>query len=455
MRTLYKVPKGAFDVENSEIKEFVVENGVFSFDFYKKVDKVETLEGYVYPGFIDAHAHLVGTGKKALIPPLDDVESMEELLQIASQNDYQVLRGWDDEKLGRYPTKEELNTIKHPLLVVRRCGHVGVANDAFMEMTGVKAKDGILKENDLAKALNSLSESEEELIQEIKAGEKEFFKYGVTSLHSDDMYSLPFEMIQKALRHAKIDVYEHYHVHSLKELNEFIQNGKQLPSIKILLDGSLGAHTAYLREPYADVPTQGVLNISEEEFLEIIKTADKNSIQACVHVIGDGALDIALEAFKNSNSSLRHRLIHVQIIHDDQIEKIKEEKIYLDVQPQFFVSDEKMAVERLGERVKHSYRFKEMMKMGIPIAFSSDSPVETPNPIEGIKVARRLGINAKDALDAYTTQGAYQEFGENKKGLFKEGAKADFVLLSDPIENEKAEVIATYKNGERVFYRER
>jgi predicted amidohydrolase YtcJ len=454
MRTLYKPLHGAYDSEKRNLKEFVVENGVFSFNFQGKVDEVKELNGYVYPGFIDSHAHLVGTGKKVLVPSLDEVESMEELLYLARTNEYKVLRGWNEEKLGRYPTKEELDSVSHPVIVVRRCGHVGVANTLFMKITGVQTEDGVLRENVLTAALNSLKEDENETIKALKAGEKEFFKYGVTSVHSDDMYSIAFENVQKALRRAKIDVYEHYHIHSLKELEEFIKMGKPLPSIKILLDGSLGAHTAYLREPYADAPSRGVLNFEEEEFLKIIKMSNENDIQTCVHVIGDGALDIALKAFEDTDSSLRHRLIHVQVCHDDQIEKIKEEKLLLDVQPQFFVSDEKMVVKRLSDRVQYSYRFKEMIERGIPTAFSSDSPVEIPNPLEGIKAARKMGISSDNALTSYTTQGAYQEFAENKKGRFKEGMKADFVVLSKPISDEETKVLATYKNGQLVFSNE-
>ena len=452
MKILYRPTNGAYDVIKGKIEEFAVENGTFSFDF-SNVKKIEEIKGYVYPGFIDAHAHLVGTGKKMLTPNLENVKSVEELLEIASKGTYTVLRGWNEEKLGRYPKKEELDEISRPLMVVRRCGHVGVANDAFMKMVNVKVQDGILRENLLTKALNALKEDEEELLKAVKAGEKEFFKHGVTSVHSDDMYSLRFESVKNALKQVKMDVYEHYHIHSLDELNEFIEMGKPLNSIKVLLDGSLGGHTAYLRKPYADAQTRGVLNFSMDEFTKIVKRADENGVQVVAHVIGDGALDMALRVFENTDPALRHRLVHVQISDEGQLHEIKEEKLCVDVQPQFFLSDEKMAIERLGDRSRFSYRFKEMIDLGIPTAFSSDSPVEIPDPLAGIRAAKRMSISVEESLKAYTLQGAYQEFSEEGKGLFAEGMKADFVVLSEPIEFETSKVIATYKNGEMVFSR--
>ena len=171
---------------------------------------------------------------------------------------------------------------------------------------------------------------------------------------------------------------------------------------------------------------------------EIVKIADAHGIQVVAHVIGDGALQMALKAFENSSLSLRHRLVHVQVAWLDQIEKIRNLGLCADVQPQFFISDEKMALKRLGkERLKYAYPFKKMIDEGIHVAFSSDSPVEVPDP--------------SITLRAYTVEGAYQEFAENEKGGFEDGMKADFVVLSKPIEDGSAKVIATHKNGEKVY----
>ena len=94
---------------------------------------------------------------------------------------------------------------------------------------------------------------------------------------------------------------------------------------------------------------------------------------------------------------------------------------------------------------------KKMIDEGIHVAFSSDSPVEVPNPLKGFEAARELGMDFLTALRAYTVEGAYQEFVESEKSGFENGMKADFVVLSKPIEDGSAKVIATYKNGEKVY----
>ncbi len=451
MRTLYRA-KAVFEPRGKTLDEFVVEEGFFS-SFIGKIDREVYLDGYVYPGFIDAHAHLIGTGIKSLTPSLEEVKKIDELLEISSKAEVEILRGWNDEVLGRYPKKEELDEIDRPILLVRRCGHVGVANTLFLKKVDIESEDGVLKEEILAKALQSASENVENVKKAVKAGEKVFFSYGVTTVHSDDMYSLSLETVEEVLKTAVIDVYEHYHVHSLNELKRFIEE-KKTKSVKVLLDGSLGARTAYLRESYSDANgNKGMLNFSREEFKEIVRLANENDIQVAVHAIGDGALDVALEAFEGCKPELRNRLIHVQISHPEQIEKIKSLNLCVDVQPQFFTSDADMARKRLGERTKYAYKFKELLEIGIHTAFSSDSPVEIPDPLEGMRAAGKMNISVTESLKAYTFEGAYQEFSENEKGGFSDGMKADFVLFDLPIKSGNAILMETYKAGQLVWKR--
>ncbi len=451
MRVLFESSNVYDPVNGKQTGPFVVENGRFS-RCILGVDHVEKIDGYVYPGFIDSHAHLLETGMKVLNYSLEGLKSIDEILEIANQTDAMVLRGWSEELIGRYPTSEELDRIARPLIVIRRCGHVGVANKRFLRMLKLESDDGVLKEGFLSQALNSIPPIEvSEIKKALKAGEKDFFKHGVTTVHSDDMYRIPPDVVEDVISKSTIDVYEHYHIHTTDDLKDILSIRPR--SVKILVDGSLGARTAYLRTQYSDSPTRGILNFSLEELKKVVHESDRMGIQVVAHVIGDGALDVTLKAFEGTDPALRHRLVHVQIAWPEQIKKIKSLGLCVDVQPQFFVSDKKMAFERLGERVNHAYPFKALIESGIHVAFSSDSPVEFPNPLEGIKAAEELGIKVKDSVNAYTIEGAYQEFMENEKGRFEDGMMADFVVLSKPIDDGSAEVIATYKNGRKVWDR--
>jgi len=439
MKTLFK----AYNLS------FVVENDHFT-SSKEHFDREEKLNGYVYPGFIDSHAHMIGLGMKLITPDLEKARSIDEIIQIAQNSDAFVLRGWDDEILGRYPEKTLLDSIKRPLLLVRRCGHVGIANEEFLKLTGIHSEDGVLRENLLIKALERVRQDLEYLKKAVKSAENEFFKYGVTTVHSDDASNLSPEVVETLISNLKIDVYEHLHIHSLEEMKKYLSLKPK--SIKLLLDGSLGAKTAFLRSNYVNSNDRGMLNFDPEEFREIVNLANSNGIQIVTHAIGDGALDILLQSFESTNPNLRHRIVHVQMAWPDQIEKIKKMNLCVDVQPQFFISDEKMAKDRIGNRIKIAYPFKALIDAGIRTAFSSDAPVEIPDPLLGIRAAKKMGINPAISLLAYTTEGAFQEFGEDKKGKISEGMIADFVVLSKPIDDETAKVVATYKKGTKVWF---
>lgn len=426
---------------------FTVKNGYFT--SFGNFDEKAKLDGYVYPGFIDAHAHMIGLGLKLITPDLEKVSSIEELIKMAQNSDATILRGWNDEIIGRYPSKENLNLVDRPIMAVRRCGHVGVANEKFLKMTGIESNDGILRENILIKAVEKVKQDREYLKRAVNTAQDEFFKYGVTDVHSDDASNLSPNLVNDLLSDLEIDVYEHLHIRAFDEIKKLVELNPQ--SIKLIVDGSLGAKTAFLRSHYENSNERGMLNFNPDELKRIIHFADSNGIQVVAHAIGDGALDILLDAFESTNSELRHRIVHVQMAWPDQVERIKKMNLCTDVQPQFFVSDENMVKERIGKRTSIAYPFKMLLDYGIRTAFSSDAPVEIPDPLLGIKSSKKLKIDARTALNAYTVEGAFQEFKEDKKGKISEGMIADFVLLSKPIEDESTEVIATYKNGIKVW----
>ncbi len=446
MRVLFEARKFEEGSKFSE-KRFVVEDERFSYSS-RPVDRTERLDGYVYPGFIDAHAHLVGTGFKATTPSLEKIDSIGKIVDIANSSDTVVLRGWDDELIGRYPSKTELDRVDHPVIAVRRCGHVGVANQRFLGMTGVRSSDGILREKELSKALD-LPPDFERLQKAVHAAQREFFSHGVTSIHSDDVIGIPYETITELIAGLDLGVYEHVHVRTFGDTEKILALNPE--SVKILTDGSLGGRTAYLREPYDDSEGRGILNFSDDELKEMIGLSDSKGVQVVAHAIGDGALDLLLDAFEGTNPDLRHRVVHVQIADVDQIGRMKRLNLCADVQPQFFLSDKNMAKERLGDRIEKAYPFKKLIDTGIPTAFSSDSPVELPDPLAGIRAAKELGINAEESLRAYTREGAYQEFRENEKGGFEDGMIADFIVLSRPISDGETKVVATYKKGRKVW----
>ena len=96
----------------------------------------------------------------------------------------------------------------------------------------------------------------------------------------------------------------------------------------------------------------------------------------------------------------------------------------------------------------HLYPIGSLHRAGVPVAFSSDSPVIDPNPWPGICAAvtgmTRAGsvlnpnllgphrqIGALEALRMYTLAGAMAEGTHPLKGSIKPGKLADLILVDD------------------------
>jgi predicted amidohydrolase YtcJ len=416
---------------------------------------------YLYPGFIDSHVHLVGTGQKIKHPSIDMVRSTDELKEIIDSIDEPLimLRGWNEENTSFFPIRSILDecSTKKPILLIRNCGHIATVNSNLIEMFDIKSfgnseeydlEKGIIKGKTLEELKKMVKMNKSTLEANFKAGAKEFLKYGVTSVHSDDWYSTDLDVLMKVLNENKlIRVYEKIYTENFDALKLLINRNKNIfniekeflniKAIKIYLDGSLGSRTAYLKHPYADdKSTNGNIYFSEEELSNIIRTAEENGIQVMAHIIGDYALDIALKAFEKNmidNNPLRHRIIHLQVASKEQLKKIKKLNLYVSIQPIFFESDYNMAIKRLGAKrfASIGYKFSELLELGINFSLSTDSPIESLNPFLNIKVAEKF-MPRKEAFYRYTLSGAKSSFQENKVGSLEVGNFADaFVLPID------------------------
>lgn len=88
----------------------------------------------------------------------------------------------------------------------------------------------------------------------------------------------------------------------------------------MILDGSLGARTAVLKEPYSDDPSaKGILNYTEQEVRELADYVNCRGVSMVVHAIGDKTTDILIDIFKNRSPELRNGIVHLQITSFDQI----------------------------------------------------------------------------------------------------------------------------------------
>jgi predicted amidohydrolase YtcJ len=222
-------------------------------------------------------------------------------------------------------------------------------------------------------------------------------------------------------------------------------------TLKALLDGSLGSRTAALLAPYSDDPsTSGILRLDPALVMQMALERDRAGFQLAFHAIGDRANRIALETFAaaakaNGARDRRDRVEHAQIVAPGDFARYASLGVIASMQPSHLLDDERWAGDRLGsERIKGAYAWRTMEQGGVHLAFGTDYPVESINPLRGIYacVTRELPgggppggwqpqekLSMDDCLHAYTAGSAYAEFEEARKGTLAPGMLADIVVF--------------------------
>ncbi|MGC8901934.1 MAG: amidohydrolase [Fervidobacterium sp.] len=417
-----------------EKRDLFIKDGKFvrKSDYTENGPVVNATGLFLMPGFIDSHAHVVGTGMKILTHDLVK-EKLEDVLK--SSEEFIIARGW--ENVPDNQTVNFANSLSKPVFLIRKCGHVAFVNN-FLK-SKLNLSDNFIYESQLDKVWNFLGD---EFYQKaFEYGQMEFLKHGVTQVHSDDFHGISFKLLKNLLNNSKIRVFEKLCTNEPWNY-EFGNFGiSKIGGIKIYADGSLGGRTAYMFESYLDNGTNGLFTIPEN-MNEIITYAENNGLQLNIHTIGDRAVHEVIEILTKNTLKRRHRLIHVQFIRKQDFEKLK--SFYISVQPHFYFEDLDMLKH---VRCDLAYPFFEMYNAGFEVAFSTDSPVSPADPKYVIEHALKMGFSRSDAIHLYTEAGA--KMSKFNAGKIEEGYLADFCLYaSDPFENDP---IQTFVNGELVF----
>lgn len=536
MKTLY-FNGTVYTGELPMVTAFSVEDGRFLMvgtdmeilESKKPGDAVVDLGGrFVCAGFNDSHMHLLNYGQFLSSAQLSEhtgnLKDMTEYLKkfIADKKiqpgKWVKGRGWNQDYFkdtSRMPDRWDLDKVssENPLCMVRACGHCLVVNSKAIDMMGITAKtpdpkggrigrengvpDGRFYDNAMDMVFDAIPQpTEEELADMLKTAAKSLNSKGITSCQSDDycvFRKIPWRNIdavyEKLIKSGEMPlrVCQQGNFVDMDGLEDYLNSGnvtgkgdemyKKGP-VKIMIDGALGARTAYMTEPYHDDPSaRGIAVISQEVLDEMICFANAHNTQAAVHAIGDGAVDMALHSYRkalseNPREDHRHGIVHCQITRPDQLKSMAEMNLHIYAQSIFLDYDIRIVKSRVSQELaSSSYSWKTLMSMGVTVSNGTDCPVENPDVLPCIQCAvTRSTISGEDgpylpneaftvqeALDSYTVKGAEASFSEKIKGKIKIGMLADFVILdSNPFdckpENIKdINVLATYLEGRAVF----
>ncbi|MBF8982058.1 amidohydrolase [Lutibacter sp. B2] len=443
---------GSFFHENEEINFVGVKDGKIikcgnskEIDpYYNDADEIVDLKGKaVYPGFTDAHMHLIAYSQKKLYEVmLDDVTSREQLVTrvrnfIKEKNikagDWVIGSGWNQDKFDdkKFPDRyllDEISTV-HPIHFIRACYHICVVNSkalaiAKIDENTISPEGGRIDQDEKGVPTGILRENAMDLVTEIMPGIKEkdkmkeliikgcqdLDKVGITTVHTDDFpfvedkevlwhvfkdlatnKKLPIRVVLQ-LRVARVEDIYAYNKMGMK--SGYNINNLRIGPIKIISDGSLGSRTAALDHPYEDdQENKGLMLMTENELDKLVYESFTNDFDMSIHAIGDRAMRIILETYERHydmyrNKGFRPSIIHCQIGTKEILDKFKKLDIIANIQPIFLNTDWDIAQNRIGkERLKYSYCWKKYIDTGILCVGSSDAPIESFNPLYGIYTA--------------------------------------------------------------------
>jgi len=455
----------------------------------------------VVPGFTDCHIHFLDYALRLRRIELAGATSITEAMRrvaerarAAKKGEWLLGRGWDPNlwEGTRLPTRWDLDAVApaNPVALNSKDGHTLWVNSLALGMANVTAETpdppgGRIERDEAGQPIGILREKAKELVERIigepsleeaevalKAAFDNAYRMGLVAIH-DCEGSLAFAAFQELAKRGELGLRVLMHIPA-SNLDAAIELGLhsgfgdeflRLGGVKIFADGTLGSRTAAMLEPYEGEPDNlGIIVTPKEELRALVRKASRAGIGVAIHAIGDRANREVLDVLEESRRAgegiglprgivipqgLRHRIEHVQLLHPADIPRLATLNVVASMQPIHCTSDMLMADEHWGERSRWAYAWRSLLDAGTHLAFGSDCPVETLDPLAGIHAAvtrRRADgypgpggwypeerITVEEAVRAYTLGAAYASGEERIKGSIVPGKLADLTVLSQDI----------------------
>ena len=453
--------------------------------------------GWALPGFNDSHLHLLDVGRGlasvdlfGASGPADIAARCAAFVRAHAVPPGQAVygNGWNQDLFAgphALPTRADLDAAvpDHPLLLDRVCGHIMLCNTAALRAAGITSQtpdppgggidrgpggepNGLLRDNAAALVRPLLpAETPAACAGRWRAALAHAAAHGLTSVQTCDVRSRDWPTVLAAL--------EELDAQDALPLRLTLQCAMDTPAdlqalwdagyrpgahgkrwkigpLKLFLDGSLGARTAWLRGGYADAPgAHGLCCLPMAEALALARKADAAGMQVVAHAIGDGAMEEMLDIIETLNAPrgganpLRHGVVHCQVTAPGQWDRLAALGAGALVQPIFLDYDHTIVTARCGAALAGtSYAFGDAVRRGLPVSYGTDAPVESLDPLRNLyaAVTRRplsggapwqpqQAVTRAQALFCYTQGSAWQEFAEAEKGRLAPGFLADFTVL--------------------------
>jgi predicted amidohydrolase YtcJ len=315
-----------------------------------------------------------------------------------------------------------------------------------IDRTGRREPSGILREKamDLVSRLVP-SATETDLDGAMASALAALTRLGLTSVHSMDT-ARGFGSLQRLQARGRLPLRVTYNLpvadlHHAERMG--VRSGWGGPwlrfwGVKAFLDGSLGSRTAEMLDG------SGTAVLTQDDLTDIVGRCARAQLNVCLHAIGDGAVRRALDALAPHRAAWRFwrpRIEHAQCVTPKDMRRFARIGVIASMQPIHAVADRELTERYWPTVAANAYAWGALERAGAVLAFGSDAPVETADPLLGIDAAtswrRRakwhpdLALSRASALRAYTANAAFAVGMEEEVGALRPGMLCDMTVVDD------------------------
>lgn len=383
------------------------------------------------PAFTDSHCHVLPMGLDMQALSLVEMSDKQTILDALAERHRKIdpsawLRAvqYDQNRLpgAEHLTRDDLDSISptRPILLRHSNGHASIANSGALAAAKVSREtvdprggtfgrdangelNGLLLERAHERVTATIpSPDEPEMARAITDATRAMQRFGI--VRAADMMTGRFDLKKEIAAYDLVanetgfafalyvqwaDVFGPRGIgaDALRALE--LNSGKvHIAGIKIFADGAIGSATAAVHEPYVTTGETGALIYSPDRLTSMVVTATEAGFATCVHSIGDRSTDHVMDAFEASGEPSRHRIEHVMILSDAQIERLAKLNPYVSMQPEFLTRFKGGYRNQLGpERASQLVRLKSVVDAGLRVVLNSDRPIVLGDPWVGIRCA--------------------------------------------------------------------
>ncbi|MEV7300900.1 amidohydrolase [Streptomyces clavifer] len=439
--------------------------------FASGVDEVIDLEGaLVTPAFTDAHVHTTSAGLALTGLDLSAARTLAEALDLlrahtrTHSGERVVLgHGWDAARWPeqRPPSRAELDEAAggRPVYLPRVDVHSAVVTTALLDLVpGVTALTGYHPDAPLTGAAHHAVRSAahgavtpRQRAEAQRAALAHAASLGIGTVHECAGPEISDEedftgLLELASQEPGPRVFGYWaeRIEDEEGARRIRELGATGAAGDLFVDGSLGSHTAFLHEPYADAPHTGTSHLDAAQIAAHVTACTEAGLQAGFHAIGDAAVSAVVAGVRAASEKLglarvraaRHRVEHAEMLTPETVAAFAELGLTASVQPAFDAAwggRDGMYAARLGaERAATLNPYAALLRAGVPLAFGSDSPVTPLDPWGTVRAAafhrtpeHRISVRA--GFTAHT-RGGWRSVGRDDAGVLVPGAPADYAV---------------------------